>query len=82
MTPNETRISNGTQYLGLSDKDFKYFAPYFWKFPVIYYGEWNHAYRTSCTKKFLSGSMKVKRQLIMHLYLPIKQLNQQAYGTY
>ena len=46
MTPTESAVAEGINYLGLDVPDEKFVAPYFWKLPSIAYGDYDHLRRT------------------------------------
>ena len=42
MTPTESAIAEGINYLGLGVPDKKFLSPYFWRLPAIAYGDYDH----------------------------------------
>ena len=46
MTPNAKELAAGVKLLGLDDPDFDYFAKYMWRYPFMWGGDWDHAFRT------------------------------------
>ena len=46
MTPTESAVAEGINYLGLDVPDEKFVAPYFWKLLSIAYGDYDHLRRT------------------------------------
>ena len=46
MTPTESAVAEGINYLGLDVPDEKFVAPYFWKLSSIAYGDYDHLRRT------------------------------------
>ena len=46
MTPTESTVVRGIQYLGLGISDERFVAPYFWRLPSISYGDYDHLRRT------------------------------------
>ena len=49
MTPAESTVAEGINYLGLAVQNEKFISPYFWKLPAIAYGDNDHLRRTSLT---------------------------------
>lgn len=45
MTPTESTVAKGIQYLGLGISDERFVAPYFWRLPSISYGDYDHLRR-------------------------------------
>ena len=68
MTPAESTVAEGINYLGLAVQDEKFISPYFWKLPAIAYGDYDHLRRTSRNLTFtrvtvLGSSIKFKLAL-------------------
>ena len=45
MTPTESAVAEGINYLGLGVPDEKFLSPYFWRLPAIAYGDYDHLRR-------------------------------------
>ena len=46
MTPTESAVAEGINYLGLGVPDKKFLSPYFWRLPAIAYGDYDRLRRT------------------------------------